>query len=108
MMRDHEPPYKGQPMVVSEYGGTWWNPAEADAQAWGYGRRPASEQEFIERFIGLAEALLRQPAHRRALLHAAHRRRAGGQRVYTYDRKPKFPPDTVRAVISKKAAIESL
>lgn len=65
-------PYAGQPFFVSEYGGIWWNEAEAraaaDAEAgsdlaasWGYGQRVAGEEELYERFEGLTRVLLEDP-----------------------------------------------
>ncbi len=66
-------PYAGQPYFVSEYGGIWWNEAEAQAAAeaeragnnaaesWGYGQRIRSEEELYERFEGLTRVLLEDP-----------------------------------------------
>lgn len=65
-------PYAGQPFFISEYGGIWWNEAEAraaaDAEAgsdlaasWGYGQRVASEEELYQRFEGLTRVLLEDP-----------------------------------------------
>ena len=104
--RDHEPPYKGQPYMVSEYGGIWWNPGQTDGKAWGYGGRPASEQEFIERYIGLAKALLDNP-HVAGLCYTQLtdvEQEVNG--LYTHDRKPKFPPEVLRPALDRKAAIE--
>src|SRR5690606_27985079 len=66
-------PYAGQPYFVSEYGGIWWNGAQAQAAAdaeragtnaaesWGYGQRIRSEEELYERFEGLTRVLLEDP-----------------------------------------------
>src|SRR6266568_3587993 len=51
--------YAGQPYFCSEFGGIWWDPDANDtsgsdrAESWGYGRRPADEDELVERFRGL-------------------------------------------------------
>ena len=58
----HRQKYGGQPYFVSEYGGTWWNPAPKDGNNWGYGNRPESEDEVLRRFAGLAGAMLENPA----------------------------------------------
>ena len=51
--------YRGQPYFVSEFGGIWWNPhAKAGEDSWGYGQRPATIEEFYERFAGLCGVLL--------------------------------------------------
>ncbi len=104
--RDHEPKYLGQPYMVSEYGGIWWNPGQTDGKAWGYGGRPASEQEFIDRYFGLAKALLDNP-HVAGLCYTQLtdvEQEVNG--LYTYDRKPKFPPEVLRPALDRKAAIE--
>jgi len=103
---DHEPPYEGQPMIVSEYGGTWWNPAQAGDAAWGYGQRPEDEKEFMHRFKGLADAQLDNP-HMAGLCYTQLtdvEQEVNG--LYTYDRKAKFPPELFKKVLERKAAIE--
>ena len=101
-----KPEYQGQPVVVSEYGGTWWNPAEADSEAWGYGDRPKTEQEFIERFTALTDVLLGNP-HIAGLCYTQLtdvEQEVNG--LYTFDRRPKFTPELLRKAMQKKAAIE--
>lgn len=77
--------YAGQPYFVSEYGGIWWNEAEAaaareeraaaedaaraqsqklgtdQAESWGYGERVADEEAVYARFEGLTRVLLEDP-----------------------------------------------
>ena len=43
---------------ISSYGGIKWVVGEQDENAWGYGNAPRTENEFIERYRGLTEALL--------------------------------------------------
>ena len=66
-------PFAGQPYFVSEYGGIWWNEAEARraeeasragnnaAESWGYGERVRSEEQLYTRFEGLTRVLLEDP-----------------------------------------------
>lgn len=96
--------YEGQPYFVSEYGGIWWNPV--DESGWGYGTRPASEEEFIDRYRKLTEILLQNPricAFCYTQLYDVEQEVNG---LYTYDRKPKFDPEIIRTINSQKAAIE--
>lgn len=51
--------YEGQPFFLSEFGGTWWAPGRKDG--WGYGKLPQSEEEVIDRIVGLCAALLDNP-----------------------------------------------
>ncbi len=99
-------PAPGQPYFVSEYGGIWWNPGQAGDAAWGYGNRPQSAAEFIERFRGLAEALLRHPAMCALCYTQLTDVEQEVNGLYTYDRQPKFPPEAIKAIMAQKAAIE--
>ena len=95
--------YEGQPVFVSEYGGIRWNP---DGQGWGYGEGPKTEEEFIARYKGLTDALLDNPDHMGfcyTQLTDVEQERNG---LYYYDRAPKFDPNVICAITSRKAAIE--
>jgi beta-galactosidase/beta-glucuronidase len=94
------------PYFVSEYGGIWWNPGQADDKAWGYGQRPRSEEEFLARFRGMTEVLLRNPniaAFCYTQLTDVEQEVNG---LLTYDRKPKFDPALLAPIVSQRAAIE--
>jgi beta-galactosidase/beta-glucuronidase len=96
--------YEGQPYFVSEYGGIWWNPG--DSEGWGYGQRPKTEEEFLERYRGLTSALLSHPkicAFCYTQLYDVEQEVNG---LYTYDRKPKFNTEIIKAINTQKAAIE--
>lgn len=96
--------YTNNLSFISEYGGTWWAPN--DEGGWGYGTNPMSEEEFIERYRGLTEALLNNPmlfAFCYAQLYDVEQEMNG---LYTYDRKPKFNPEVIRKINEQKAAIE--
>ncbi len=105
----HDAKYLGQPYWVSEYGGIWWNPGQSETNAWGYGGvegRPRSEAEFIARYKGLTDVLLRNPkmcAFCYTQLTDVEQEVNG---LYTYDRKPKFDPDAIKEINQQKAAIE--
>ncbi len=103
-------PYSGQPFMVSEFGGTWWNPdAAADADrttSWGYGNAPKTIEEVYQRFEGLCSALLNDPAmfgYCYTQLTDVYQEQNG---IYTFDRTPKFDLTRIRAVQTKRAAIE--
>jgi len=95
--------YEGQPVFVSEYGGIAWNP---DGEGWGYGNGPKTEEEFIARYKGLTDALLDNPNHMGfcyTQLTDVEQERNG---LYYYDRRPKFDPEIICAITSRKAAME--
>ncbi|WP_307402590.1 glycoside hydrolase family 2 protein [Paenibacillus anaericanus] len=98
--------YEGQPYFISEYGGIWWNPDQKDEQSWGYGDRPTSEEAFIKRYEGLTNVLLDHPMMFGFCYTQLYDVEQEVNGLYTYDRKPKFNPDTIRQINSRKAAIE--
>lgn len=107
-------PPGGELCFVSEFGGTWWNPAQTagsdddpDRQgSWGYGVAPDSAQSFLQRYRGLVEALLQNEricAFCYTQLTDVEQEQNG---LYTYDRRPKFDPALLRAITAQKAAVE--
>lgn len=100
-------PYGGQPYFCSEFGGIWWNPAAFDnKESWGYGERVTSLDEFYTRFEGLCDVLLNDPkmfGYCYTQLTDIYPEENG---IYTFDRKPKFDNEKLKAVQTKKAAIE--
>lgn len=100
-------PYRGQPYLVSEFGGIWWNPrAAADEPSWGYGDRPKSVEEFHARFEGLCTCLLDNPGicgYCYTQLTDVFQEQNG---VYHFDRSAKFDVARLRTVQSRPAAIE--
>ena len=106
-------PYRGQPYMVSEYGGIWWNAEAASAtgsdrrESWGYGQRVGSEQEFYERFEGLTRVLLEDPdmfGYCYTQLTDTFQEQNG---IYDFDRRPKFDLDRIREVQTAAAAYEA-
>lgn len=98
--------YDGQPYFVSEFGGIWWNPEQADGKAWGYGSRPDSEAAFLARFRGLVDALLDNPAVCAFCYTQLTDVEQEVNGLYTYDRRPKFDPARIREILARPAAIE--
>ncbi|HEY3291215.1 MAG TPA: glycoside hydrolase family 2 TIM barrel-domain containing protein [Anaerolineae bacterium] len=100
-------PYAGQPYFCSEYGGIWWNPGQTDDNSWGYGDRPRTPDQFLQRYRDLTETLLFNPnmfAFCYTQLTNVEQEVNG---LYTYERKPKFDPAILHKINTQKAAIES-
>lgn len=92
----------GMPTFVSEYGGI----QKSDGSGWGYGNAPKNDEEFIERYRGLTNALLdndRMLGFCYTQLTDVEQEKNG---LYTYDRVAKFDPEIFRQINSRKAAIE--
>jgi len=90
------------PFFVSEYGGIRWS----DKNGWGYGEAPTTPDEYISRLKGLTDVLLDNEAIFAFCYTQLTDIEQEQNGLYTYDRKPKFSPDTIRTILSKKAAVE--
>lgn len=98
--------YSGQPYFVSEYGGIWWDPERSSEKGWGYGERPKSAEEFMERYEGLTNALLDNPNMFGFCYTQLYDIEQEVNGLYTYDRRPKFDLAWLKAVNGRRAAIE--
>ena len=94
---------KGLPVFVSEYGGIRWTKEDA---GWGYGEAPKTEEEFLSRYRGLTDVLLDNPEHIGLCYTQLTDVEQEQNGLYTYDRKPKFPPEIMRPIMARKAACE--
>lgn len=96
--------YDGKmPFFVSEYGGIRWTD---DESGWGYGNAPNSPEEFLQRLKGLTDVLLDNEymfGFCYTQLTDVEQEQNG---LYTYDRKPKFPPEKICKIFARKAAYE--
>ncbi|MGP3963268.1 glycoside hydrolase family 2 protein [Nonomuraea sp. 3N208] len=100
-------PYQGQPYFCSEFGGIWWNPgAPPEEQSWGYGERPASEEDLQRRFAGLVGVLLDDPrmfGYCYTQLTDVYQEQNG---IYRFDRSSKLDVARIRTAQLRPAAIE--
>ncbi|MGQ9779963.1 MAG: glycoside hydrolase family 2 protein [Bacillota bacterium] len=96
----------GQPFLVSEYGGIWWNPEQKDEKGWGYGSRPTSAEEFLARYRALTETLLNNPRISGFCYTQLTDVEQEVNGLYTFQREPKFDPKIIKAINSQPAAIE--
>jgi len=100
-------PYRNQPFIVSEFGGAWWKPdLKPGETSWGYGRRPATIEEFYQRFAGLCDTLLDHPSmfgYCYTQLTDVYQEQNG---IYDFNRQPKFDIKRLAKIQQRKAAIE--
>ena len=84
-----------------------WNPdLAAGEESWGYGDRPASIEEFYDRFEKLCAVLLDNPdmfGYCYTQLTDIYQEQ---NRIYKFDRSGKFDRARLRAVQQRPAAIE--
>ena len=99
-------PYRGQPLIVSEFGGARWDGAVQTTGTWGYGEAPRSEEEFLQRFTGLCQVMLADPrvaGYCYTQLTDVFQEANG---IYRFDRTAKFDLARLRAAQQTLAAIE--
>ena len=98
--------YQGQPVMISEYGGIKWAVGVDEENCWGYGKGPKTEEEFIERYRKLTEAILENNCIFGFCYTQLYDVEQEVNGLYTYDRVPKFDSEIIRTINTKKAAIE--
>ena len=102
-------PYEGQPYFVSEFGGFKWvveSEQKLADTSWGYGGGPTSLEDFYTRFEAVCDVLLDNPhmfGYCYTQLTDVHPELNG---IYTFDRRPKFDAARLKAIQTKRAAIE--
>lgn len=102
--------WRGEPVFVSEYGGIGLQLPDNNgdhSKAWSYGKATHNFEEFYERYKGLTDALLDNPR----ILGFCYTQLTDVEQeqngLFTYvERKPKFDLEVLRAINSRKAAIE--
>lgn len=106
--KEKNAPYVGQPYYVSEYGGIWWNPGQTDEKAWGYGERPKTREEFLERYKKLTEVLLANPAVAGFCYTQLYDVEQEVNGLASFDRVSKYDPEYFRKINQQQAAIEKV
>ncbi len=108
MMPARQTPIEGVPVFISEYGGIKWDVEGTKADGWGYGQGPKTEEEYLERYRRLTDALLDNPrmfGFCYTQLYDVEQELNG---LYTYGRQPKFDMEVIRRINSRKAAVEEI
>lgn len=103
-LSDPRSAYRGQPYFVSEYGGMFVKTEKSPGGGWGYGQ--VDLKAFMERYRGLAEALLENPnvcGFCYTQLTDIEQEQNG---IYFYDRSPKYDVKLIAAINRKPAAYE--
>lgn len=90
--------YDGQPIIMSEFGGTSFV-KDLEGNKWGYGEAVKSDEEFIERFRSLIEAIYSNK-HIQGFCYTQL------SDVYhevngfmTFDRHPKIPAEIIKSIL---------
>lgn len=102
-------PYAGQPYLLSEYGGIWWNAQAAAAAAagsdqehsWGYGDRVRDLDEFYSRLAGLTDPLIDDPllaGFCYTQLTDVFQEQNG---LFGFDRSTKFDVQRLRSIVGR-------
>ena len=97
------------PVFISEYGGIRIaDTAEESSAVWGYGEQARDGADFLERYKGLTDALLKNPKMFGFCYTQIYDVEFEHNGLYKYDRTPCVDIDAVRAINEQPAAIEEL
>ena len=88
--------YKGQPVIISEYGGIAFDTSQSDE--WGYGNTVSSEDEFVERYRKITEAIMNVPYICGFCYTQVSDVQQEVNGLLTMDRKFKVNPDRIRKI----------
>lgn len=98
--------YRGEPYMISEYGGIRWT---NDESGWGYGDAPKTLEEYLERYCTMAEIMAANPRICGVCYTQLYDVEQEQNGIYNYDRTPKFDEaamDRMAEAMSAPAAIE--
>ena len=105
--RDIFAPYKGEPYIIDEYGGTWWLPeyvnSKLNIRQRAYGKTSVQVEDLIEK---LTQVLLNNPnicGFTYTQLTDVHQEVNG---IYTFDRKVKFNNSRLKEIFGAPAEVE--
>lgn len=109
---DIQVPYTGQPYIVAEYGGVFWEPDYKQREAvekpwlrnWAYGK---SSKEYVKHLETLTTVILNNPNIAGFCLTQLYDIEGELNGLYTYDRKLKFKKRALKKIFAAPAAIEA-
>ena len=104
LAKDREAAYAGQPYYLDEYGGIKWVIEQYASNTWGYGQGPKTLDEFYTRLEALTDVILGFDyinGYTYTQLTDVEQEQNG---IFTYDRKPKFEPEKLKAIFGKVPA----
>ena len=97
---EYKQKHEGQPYFLSEYGGIAWSKKES---GWGYGNAPKTEEEFIDRYIGLSDVLHGNPDIYGLCYTQLYDVEQEQNGLYYYDRTPKFSQEVIQKLAKAMA-----
>lgn len=104
LAKDREAAYAGQPYYLDEYGGIKWVIEQYASNTWGYGQGPKTLDEFYTRLEALTDVILGFDyinGYTYTQLTDVEQEQNG---IFTYDRKPKFEAEKLKAIFGKVPA----
>ncbi|WP_127593066.1 glycoside hydrolase family 2 protein [Paenibacillus lautus] len=86
--------YRGQPVIISEYGGI----AFTSEEGWGYGNQVRSEEEFLKRYEGVTQAIKNLPYVSGFCYTQITDVQQEVNGLLTIERKPKVNMEAIRSI----------
>ncbi len=88
--------YKGQPVIISEYGGIAFS--SENEEEWGYGNTVSTEEEFLERYRKITHAIMSIPYIKGFCYTQVSDVQQEINGLMTIDRRFKVDPDKIRQI----------
>ncbi len=92
--------YRGQPVMISEFGGTAYV-KDTHGANWGYGQGVQNDEEFLRRFAGLIDAIDSIPFMAGYCYTQVTDVQQEVNGLLYYNHEPKFPHATIKAILDK-------
>ncbi|HEY6690247.1 MAG TPA: glycoside hydrolase family 2 TIM barrel-domain containing protein [Rubrobacter sp.] len=97
--------YRGEPMLITEFGGIAFSGDESGAEGWGYST-VADADEFLERYTSLVEALLRSSTIQGFCYTQLTDVEQEVNGLLTYDRRPKANLTPIREITARPKLLD--
>jgi len=95
--------YKGQPVILSEYGGIAFT--TTSGEQWGYGNTVSTEDEFVERYRKITEAIMDMPYMCGFCYTQVSDVQQEVNGLMTIDRKFKVDPARIREINMRRTSL---
>ena len=97
--------HQGTPIILTEFGGIGFDVSSDEEKAWGY-TNATTEEEYVSEYKRVLDVVLDSPVLAGFCYTQLTDVMQEKNGIYAFDRRVKFDMPRIKAIISKKAAIE--
>ena len=101
--------YNGKPYFISEYGGIKWaSQIENSTTSWGYGNSPKTVEEYVARYTGLTDVLLKTPKVCGLCYTQLYDVEQEQNGLVNYDRTHKISEESIQRIVACNTAVSPI